>query len=143
MRLWSLHPRYLDRQGLTAGWREALLAQAVLLGRTKGYRSHPQLLRFREHEHPDAAVAAFLLGIAVEATARGYNYDRGRIVAVPTADTITVTEGQLDYEWGWLGTKLAARSPALAERWAGVVRPDPHPFFTVVPGPIAPWERTV
>ncbi|MGP9584395.1 pyrimidine dimer DNA glycosylase/endonuclease V, partial [Micrococcaceae sp. AOP34-BR2-30] len=30
MRLWSLHPEVLDRQGLIAGWREALLAQAVL-----------------------------------------------------------------------------------------------------------------
>ena len=29
MRLWSLHPRYLDRQGLTALWREGLLARAV------------------------------------------------------------------------------------------------------------------
>jgi len=26
MRLWSVHPRHLDRQGLTACWREALLA---------------------------------------------------------------------------------------------------------------------
>jgi hypothetical protein len=47
MRIWSLHPRYLDRQGLTAGWREGLLAQKVLTGTTKGYRNHPQLRRFR------------------------------------------------------------------------------------------------
>ncbi len=36
MRLWSLHPRYLDAKGLVALWREALLAQAVLKGQTKG-----------------------------------------------------------------------------------------------------------
>ena len=48
MRLWSVHPLHLDRQGLTACWREALLAQAVLAGRTRGYRAHPQLERFRE-----------------------------------------------------------------------------------------------
>lgn len=47
MRIWSLHPQYLDRQGLTAGWREGLLAQKVLTGTTKGYRNHPQLRRFR------------------------------------------------------------------------------------------------
>jgi carboxyl-terminal processing protease len=29
MRLWSLHPKYLDAQGLVALWREALLAKAV------------------------------------------------------------------------------------------------------------------
>ena len=52
MRLWTLHPRHLDRQGLTGAWREALLAQAVLAGRTRGYREHPQLLRFREHPDP-------------------------------------------------------------------------------------------
>src|SRR5690606_6899395 len=42
MRLWSLHPRYLDRQGLLALWREALLARAVLRGETRGYTLHPQ-----------------------------------------------------------------------------------------------------
>ena len=47
MRIWSLHPQYLDRQGLTAAWREGLLAQKVLTGTTKGYRNHPQLRRFR------------------------------------------------------------------------------------------------
>jgi len=30
MRLWSLHPRYLDAKGLVALWREGLLAQKVL-----------------------------------------------------------------------------------------------------------------
>jgi len=30
MRLWTIHPKYLDRQGLLALWREALLAQKVL-----------------------------------------------------------------------------------------------------------------
>ena len=43
MRLWSIHPRYLDSMGLVALWREALLAQAVLRGETKGYKFHPQL----------------------------------------------------------------------------------------------------
>jgi hypothetical protein len=37
MRLWTLHPRYLDSQGLVALWREGLLAQAVLRNRTRGF----------------------------------------------------------------------------------------------------------
>jgi hypothetical protein len=41
---------YLDGRGLVALWREALLAQAVLRGRTRGYR-HPQLARFRSREN--------------------------------------------------------------------------------------------
>ena len=43
MRLWSLHPKYLDKLGLLGLWRESLLAQKVLLGKTKGYKNHPQL----------------------------------------------------------------------------------------------------
>ncbi|CAM3000541.1 pyrimidine dimer DNA glycosylase/endonuclease V [Dermacoccus abyssi] len=47
MRLWSLHPSQLDRRALEAGWREALLAQKVLAGGTRGYTHRPQLQRFR------------------------------------------------------------------------------------------------
>ena len=47
MRLWTVHPKYLGRQGLTGLRREALLAQAGLSGLTRGYRSHLQLLRFK------------------------------------------------------------------------------------------------
>jgi hypothetical protein len=35
LRLWSIHPKYLDATGLVALWREALLAQKVLKGKTK------------------------------------------------------------------------------------------------------------
>jgi hypothetical protein len=43
MRLWSLHPQYLDPAGLVAVWREGLLARAVFAGQTTGYKHHPQL----------------------------------------------------------------------------------------------------
>src|SRR5579884_2640437 len=72
MRLWTLHPRYLDAKGLVAAWREALLAQKVIAGGTRGYTRHPQLVRFRDHPRPDAVIAAFLRGLAVEAAQRGY-----------------------------------------------------------------------
>ena len=58
MRLWSLHPALLDRAGIVACWRESLLAQAVLAGRTRGYTRHPQLARFRAHPEPTVAIAA-------------------------------------------------------------------------------------
>ncbi|HWK93400.1 MAG TPA: pyrimidine dimer DNA glycosylase/endonuclease V [Luteimicrobium sp.] len=144
MRLWSVHPRYLDRQGLTACWREALLAQAVLAGRTTGYRNHPQLERFRADVDPARAVGAYLAAVADEASARGYRFDRGRIdqpSADGVPDPIPVTDGQLAHEWGHLRAKLAARSPEVASRWADVVVPDPHPSFVVVSGPVASWER--
>ena len=71
MRLWSLHPRYLDQKGLTAVWREGLLAQAVLAGRTRGYTRHPQLRRFQEADMPGEYIAAYLRAIQAEA-ARGH-----------------------------------------------------------------------
>lgn len=142
MRLWSVHPGYFDRQALTACWREALLAQAVMAGRTRGYTRHPQLVRFRDQADPAASIGAFLEGIAGEADARGYRFDRSRIdhagVSVPP---IAVTGGQLAFEWAHLLTKLARRSPDVAAKWRGVDRPSPHPLFRAVDGPVAEWER--
>lgn len=142
MRLWSVHPRHLDRQGLTACWREALLAQAVLAGRTKGYRAHPQLQRFREQPDPLGAIGHYLRGIAGEADARGYRYDASRIDRpVEVVPPIEVTTGQVELEWAWLTAKLAARSPEVLRRWERLPRPGVHPSFVEVPGPVAAWER--
>lgn len=142
MRLWSLHPSLLDRQGLTAAWREALLAQAVLLGRTRGYTRHPQLERFRAQPDPAASIAAYLAVVAEDATKRGYRFDTARIAtSVPLSiHPIPVTSGQVDFEWQHLLRKLSARSPEVHERVA-VGEPILHPLFTVIPGGIEPWER--
>lgn len=141
MRIWSLHPVHLDRQGLIACWRETLLAQAVIAGRTKGYTRHPQLERFRAEAEPLAAIGAYLVGLAEEAERRGYRFDRTRIDAPGTPEPrIEVTDGQLALEWAHLLAKLAARSPEDWERWRSAT-PAPHPLFVVVPGPVAPWER--
>jgi hypothetical protein len=146
MRLWSLDPALLDRQGLTACWREALLAQAVLLGRTQGYLAHPQLERFREHPQPATAISAYLHGVRDEATRRGYSFDAQRISEPLDKQTratarITVTEGQLDHEWQHLLQKLALRSPEYRARIVSAEPPAPHPLFVVVPGAVASWER--
>ncbi|TRO47299.1 DNA lyase, partial [Candidatus Bathyarchaeota archaeon] len=112
MRLWSIHPSYLDWKGLGANWREALLAQAVLLGRTRGWRSHPQLNRFRAHENPVAAIGFFLLKNHEEATRRGYNYDISKIVdPVEEIEPLELTEGQLRYELTILCERLERRDP--------------------------------
>lgn len=141
MRLWSLHPRHLDRAGLVAGWREALLAQAVLAGRTTGYRQHPQLLRFRQAADPLAAMGVFLTGLHTEAVERGYRFDASKILSPePTTPLMPVTRGQLEFEWQHLGAKLQRRSPDDAERWHAS-SPSPHELFTVVPGGLEEWER--
>lgn len=146
MRLWSIHPRYLDRQGLASAWREGLLAQAVLAGRTSGYTRHPQLVRFREVSDPLGAVGGYLSGLHTEATARGYRYDLTR-VDQPDPDgrwagAIEVGARQVAYEWAHLMGKLAGRSPEVAQRWQAEEpgRVQVHPLFRRVPGPIADWE---
>lgn len=142
MRLWTLHPRYLDPKGLVAAWREALLAQKVLSGATRGYRNHPQLLRFRAAADPQAAIAAFLHGIAAEAGSRGYTFDVTKIVAMTSeVRRIRETSGQLSYEWAHLRQKLRLRDPAAARRLRAVVQPEPHPLFRIVSGEVREWEK--
>jgi len=138
VRLWSLHPRYLDPPGLVALWREGLLAQAVLAGRTRGYTRHPQLDRFRHARDPVAAIATYLAAIAREARRRGYDFDVSRLRAERTRARLRVSDGQLRYEADHLRAKLRRRNPA----WlAGVETPAAHPLFVVVEGGIAEWER--
>lgn len=140
MRIWSLSPDQLDRVGLVACWRETLLAQAVLAGRTRGYTRHPQLERFREAPHPLDTVGAYLAGLADEADARGYRFDRSRIDRpAGTPSRLEVTTGQLALEREHLAAKLAVRAPEAAVRLTLPVRA--HPLFDVVEGPVASWER--
>ncbi len=141
MRLWSLHPKYLDPQGLVALWRETLLAQAVLRGETRGYRKHPQLDRFRSHSAPLAAISTYLKAVHAEAEARGYAFDKGKIKPARQSLTLAVTAGQLEYEWAHLLAKLKARNPALYRQWRSTETPDTHPLFSLCAGDIAPWER--
>lgn len=141
MRLWTLHPKYLDPQGLVALWREALLAQAVLRGNTRGYRHHPQLERFKAHSSPRFAINAYLAAVHAEATTRGYSFDQSKIGPVRELQRISVTTGQINHEWKHLLAKLAKRSPALFAQWRGVAKPVCHPLFRPRPGPVAEWER--
>lgn len=141
MRLWSLHPRYLDPQGLVALWRETLLARAVLRGRTKGYRHHPQLQRFYTHATPRSAINAYLAEVHAEAERRGYSFDRSKIGPVRRIAPIPVTGGQVAYEWRHLMRKLARRNRKLWLNWRSVVRPQIHPVLLRVRGPVASWEQ--
>jgi hypothetical protein len=141
MRLWSLHPRYLDPQGLVALWREALLARAVLRGLTVGYRRHPQLARFLAHQYPCGAISAYLGAIHEEAMARGYNFDRSKIGRLRNVEHIRVTRGQLEFEWQHLLAKLAKRSPAHYRTLRLIRAPRCHPLVRLRAGDVEAWER--
>lgn len=144
MRLWSLHPRYLDPIGLVAVWREGLLAQKVLRGLTRGYRHHPQLLRFRSQEDPITSIGAYLSEIFREAERRGYAFDRSRIFRFSgkVKPRIHVSKGQIVYEKEHLSSKLRKRSPRLFKSLEALRKVEVHPFLKVRPGPVESWEKS-
>ena len=141
MRIWSLHPKYLDARGLVALWREGLLAQAVLQGRTNGYLRHPQLRRFQEHSSPVGLIAAYLRVVHEEAARRGYRFAAKKVSRSRAPNHLSVTRGQLQFEWHHLMEKLRTRDPKWAARLAPRTTPQPHPLFRVVRGDVAAWEK--
>lgn len=141
MRLWTIHPRYLDAKGLVAAWREALLAQKVISGGTKGYIHHPQLLRFLQQTKPKQAIGAFLSSIADEAVHRNYRFDASLILSPIFNGKIVETNGQLLYEWEHLKRKLKLRAPDFYRQYADIQVPEPHPLFSIVEGGIKDWEK--
>lgn len=137
MRLWSIHPKYLDRKGLLAVWREGLLAKKVLEGKTKGYTRHPQLERFRGKP---GLIERYLLEVWKEAERRGYKFDSGKI-GRPGKSLGSVTEGQLGWEFAWLKKKLRERDPGKLKELAEVMRVEANPVFRVGKGAVESWEK--
>ncbi|MBI1763423.1 MAG: hypothetical protein HYR56_18515 [Acidobacteria bacterium] len=142
MRIWSLHPKYLDSKGLVAAWREALLAQKVLKGETKGYTRHPQLDRFKAQADPVAAIATYLLGLYEEAQSRAFQFDRDKIAPGRVLTQIPTTEGQVLYEWNHLKRKLKQRDPRKYKELSKTSQVEAHPFFKVIGGAVESWEVT-
>ena len=140
MRIWSLNPEYLDTKGLVAVWREALLAQKVLKGETKGYKNHPQLNRFKDQVDPVAAIAGYLRAIFREAVNRGYEFNYEKIAKRDFDGSIFCTRGQLLYEWNHLMQKLKSRDTRKYLEIRGIKEPNAHPIFKIIDGAIEGWE---
>lgn len=140
MRLWSIHPSYLDAKGLVALWREGLLAQQVLLGKTRGYTNHPQLIRFTSTVNPQGAIATYLRFVADEAERRGYRFDRSKISNKRYTRKLAVSKGQLEYEFRHLLGKLKLRAPDLYTQRRECRNIRFHPMFERVRGGIEDWE---
>jgi hypothetical protein len=141
VRLWCLHPRYLDAKGLVALWREGLLARAVLNEQTQGYKHHPQLERFRRCLQPIAAIDCYLRAVYEESVKRGYHFDAGKLGPKVNCPKLLVTQGQLRYELEHLKVKLKIRAQTQYQKISAVQEPQPHPLFKVRAGGIEPWER--
>ena len=141
MRLWTIHPKYLDRVGLVAVWREGLLALRVLEDKTKGYRHHPQLIRFKESQRPCNMMAAYLLGVHMEACRRGYSFDQEKISVPPSRGRLVETRGQLIAEWRHFLNKLKGRTPDQYRALKDITEPDSHPIFRITHGDVRKWEK--
>ena len=141
MRLWSLHPCYLDAKGLVALWREGLLARAVLKKETRGYQHHPQLVRFRQCTNPVNAINQYLRAIYEEATKRGYRFNADKLAGNENRVKIFVAKGQLEYEWMHLQVKLKRRDKVHYKKNRETPTIRPHPLFKVHAGGVALWEK--
>ena len=143
MRLWSLHPKHLDSKGLIALWREALLAQKVLQGKTKGYKNHPQLIRFKNSKNPLQYIGYYLYEVYKEAIQRGYDFNKNKILKKQKPkEAITTTSGQIKYEWQHLKKKIKKRSPVYYKMEISRTRPLTHPLFKKIFGKVEKWEIT-
>jgi len=142
MRLWSLHPKYLDSKGLVALWREGLLARKVLKGETSGYRHHPQLLRFKKQADPITYLDTYLYHVYLESMRRGYSFNRDKIGIKFTDKLITVTNGQLVFELEHLKQKLLLRNKEKYAEIKDLNIPKPHPLFYITEGKLELWEKT-
>ncbi|MDM1523275.1 pyrimidine dimer DNA glycosylase/endonuclease V [Empedobacter stercoris] len=140
MRIWSVHPKYLDAKGIVALWRETLLAKNVLVGNTKGYKNHPQLSRFKSVEKPIEAINQYLAEVWDEATQRGYNFDRNKIDFDFKKIKIEVTTGQMQYEFNHLLKKLEQRDPKQFKQFENLKMVDCAEIFEVKEGEIEKWE---
>ncbi len=136
MRLWSIHPKYLDRAGLIALWRESLLAQKVLKGQTKGYKNHPQLNRFKNNPKPQKAIGEYLFTIWKEANKRGYKFNKSKIKKTGNINKLVVTYGQLEFEFNLLLQKCRERDLQKCQELQAVdlKEIDANPIFRIIKG---------
>lgn len=135
MRIWSIHPKYLDSKRLTAVWRETLLARAVLEGKTKSYLNHPQLIRFKNSENSLLFINTYLYHIHQESILREFNFDIGKVNKKITNKKLAVNDRQISYELEHLKKKLNY------PEHLNIKKIIPHPIFHIVKGDIEVWEK--
>jgi hypothetical protein len=98
------------------------------------------LFRFKTADNPQESIAAYLWFIADEADKRNFKFNRGKIVKNCDCRQIKVTEGQLEYEFRHLLSKLKVRDPKRYEELKAIKKIKYHPLFRKVDGDIEDWE---
>lgn len=141
MRLWSIHPKYLDVKGLSGLWRESLLARKILLGKTKAYANHPQMCRFHALRKPLPAIDTYLKHIYIESCNRGYCFNRKKFGNKFRTAKINIKKGQIEYEFKLLKKRLKIRAKEKYKELIKVKKIAPNPLFKIVKGKIESWEK--
>jgi hypothetical protein len=146
MRLWSLDFKYLDRKGLLAVWRESLLAKKVLEGKTKGYKNHPQLIRFKNSKNPLKTINLYLYEIYKESVKRGYSFNLSKIKLYfnknpEKFEKIPLTKKQLIFEFNHLLKKLEERDIIQYNKIVKTKKINPNNIFYLIKGEIENWEN--
>lgn len=141
MRIWSIHPKYLDKIWLVAGWRETLLAKNVLEWNTKWYKNHPQLERFKKLDNPLFWINKYLQELYNEASFRWYKFDKNKFEKIDKNIKIKITSGQIKYEFEHLLKKLEIRDKAKFELIKNIKNIEVCDIFEVVPWEIEIWEK--
>jgi hypothetical protein len=140
MRIWSIHPKYLDTKGLVALWRETLLAKNVLEDKTKGYKNHPQIIRFKNSDNPLRSINQYLAAVYRESETRNYHFNKHKFNEYHDDINLTVTQGQIEYETQHLLKKLKTRDIERYYRLLKETNIEPHPLFKIIDGEIEEWE---
>lgn len=152
MRLWSLHPSYLDKQALQVCWADALQAleyykqeRAYMKGITNDLSPYfyPCLDRFRMTGSPIAHITNYLHGLCDESERRNTPFGRAKLPEFTPGLRLKVTDGQIAREEKLLLLQLNRRKQT--QLWMDLFVAEyvqPHPLFEIVSGPVEPWETS-
>ena len=84
---------------------------------------------------------SYLIPLVKEAERRDYRFDRSKIHPSRQVEKISVSRGQLSYEWVHLKEKIHRRDPERYRQSADIEFPEPHPSFEIIEGDIQAWEK--
>lgn len=147
MRLWSLNPKYLDPLGLSRNYFEGLRGYNTLIGLTKIWKNHSQLIRFKKYD-PIPYLSFYLQNVLEEAIRRDLDWTTQSILKPITNDytqSMSVTEGQIEYEINWLHHKMKNRQK-VHQKYIDLLESERNnvelnPIFYKVSGDIEFWEK--
>ena len=117
-----------------------MLAKNVLEEKTKGYKNHPQLIRFKNSANPLQGINQYLAAVYKESQTRGYHFNKDKLKIYNEPVTLTVTRKQIEYETQHLLKKLKTRDMERYHRLLNETNIEPHPIFKIIDGEIEAWE---